>query len=58
MWNESIPVTIQPRINNPYVMSMDEIKVRIEQTLEKWEKVKSLITTRYQTERAQQLKND
>lgn len=56
MWEESITVTIQPRINNRYVMSMEQIEGQIKQTLETWEKVKSLITTRYQTERAQQTK--
>ncbi|BAK15242.1 DNA-binding ferritin-like protein [Solibacillus silvestris StLB046] len=55
MWGETIDITIQPRINNPHIMSITEVIDRIQQTLDKWEEVKGIISTRYQKERAEQI---
>ncbi|MBX0315495.1 APC family permease [Planococcus glaciei] len=54
MWNESIELTIQPRINNMYVASIEEIVEEINKALLLWGEVKGQIINRYEKERSEQ----
>jgi hypothetical protein len=54
MWGEDIEVIIQPRINNPYVPTINDVNNKLKDALDEWEKLKKQITKRYEQERAQQ----
>lgn len=53
MWNEEIQVTTQPKLNSPYVPTINDVNTELNIALDEWEKLKKQITQRYERERAQ-----
>ncbi|OXS76980.1 DNA-binding protein [Lysinibacillus sp. KCTC 33748] len=53
MWEDSIEVTCQPRMNNIHIASMDDVSKEIQKVLILWDEVKNPITKRYEKERAE-----
>ncbi|OME19936.1 hypothetical protein [Paenibacillus odorifer] len=54
MWNEEIPVSIQPAINNRYVETVGDAKMKLDVALGGWKILKDGITHRYEKERSEQ----
>ena len=58
MWNETIEITIQPKINNRYAASMKQLTEEIHKSLLLWQDVKDSVIIRYEKERSEQKKNN
>ncbi|EKN71592.1 hypothetical protein BABA_00735 [Neobacillus bataviensis LMG 21833] len=56
MWGELLEITIQPRINNRYLDSMNDLTEEIHKALLLWDEFKDLVNKRYEKERSEQRK--
>jgi hypothetical protein len=56
MWNEMMTITIQPRMNNSYLPSTDDLIEGIDKTLSSWDELKVIVNGRYEQERTSQKK--
>ncbi|MEK4745087.1 MULTISPECIES: APC family permease [unclassified Bacillus (in: firmicutes)] len=54
MWNETIAITIRPKMNNSDLPSTDDLMEGINKVLSLWDELKDLVNRRYEQERSSQ----